>query len=386
MAAQWRPTPPRLEPGECRIAGNKTCELCWAGRIEYPMELELKRVALQAFWTRNRLPGQAPPIWPAESGRYYRGLSKRRALKRGQHLVLCLVEQSGYGLKPIPVHSCRIEPPEHTRIFQAAQASPALNGLTETLRFVILRDKVLILNLERVDAHTVRAARKLCKALPRLEAAYVARGKQDSHFYLDTDGLRKLFGSGKLGAEVCGRRFSYPPDAFAQVQSGMLEPLVQSVDACLTGQGSLVDLYCGWGVLGLSCRARPVLGIEVNRPSLQAARENARRHKTPSHWICAPIEAEELGSLIPYREDFEVILDPPRGGCPAQVQMALAALKPRRVAHVFCDIEQIPTAVKLWNKSGYDVSHAAALDMFAGIPQLEMVLGLQRRPAHRRRG
>ena len=69
-----------------------------------------------------------------------------------------------------------------------------------------------------------------------------------------------------------------------------------------------------------------------------------------------------------------VLLDPPRQGPQPGVISALSRRRPGKVLHVFCSVDQIPAALKEWQRSGYQVRRIVPLDMFPGSINLEVLV------------
>jgi tRNA/tmRNA/rRNA uracil-C5-methylase (TrmA/RlmC/RlmD family) len=68
-----------------------------------------------------------------------------------------------------------------------------------------------------------------------------------------------------------------------------------------------------------------------------------------------------------------LLLDPPRQGTGPGLIRALAARKPRRVAHWFCDMDAMPAEIERWRRHGYMVAKVTPLDMFPGTDNLEVL-------------
>ena len=90
-----------------------------------------------------------------------------------------------------------------------------------------------------------------------------------------------LFGKDTIEDELCGLRFSISPLSFYQVNPKATELLYGKAAefAALTGNETVLDLYCGAGTIGLSMahRAKAVIGVEVVPQAVENARENALR-------------------------------------------------------------------------------------------------------------
>ncbi len=95
------------------------------------------------------------------------------------------------------------------------------------------------------------------------------------------------------------------------------------------------------------------------------------------HFRAAAIDRDSLAAALPPplppgMED--VILDPPRRGADRAVIASIARRRPGRVLHLFCAADEVPGALGHWRQCGYFVRRVVPLDMFAGTPQLEILV------------
>ena len=96
------------------------------------------------------------------------------------------------------------------------------------------------------------------------------------------DRYRTLWGSDRLEDTLCGKTFRLSVPSFYQVNRVQAERLyAKAIEfAGLTGQETVLDLYCGAGTitLALSDHAKKVLGAEIVPEAIDDARENAARN------------------------------------------------------------------------------------------------------------
>lgn len=96
------------------------------------------------------------------------------------------------------------------------------------------------------------------------------------------DRYRTLWGSDRLEDMLCGKTFRLSVPSFYQVNRAQAERLyAKAIEfADLTGQETVLDLYCGAGTitLALSDHAKKVLGAEIVPEAIDDARGNAARN------------------------------------------------------------------------------------------------------------
>jgi tRNA/tmRNA/rRNA uracil-C5-methylase (TrmA/RlmC/RlmD family) len=174
----------------------------------------------------------------------------------------------------------------------------------------------------------------------------------------------------------------------------MVEPLLASARQLLQPRAGdrLLDLYCGYGLFShdLSDTCAEVVGVDVDRGSIQAARDQLR-HSDPAGTVtfsCRDITPQALDRALPRSAPEAgrelVILDPPRQGTTPGVVPHVAARRPDAVLHIFCGIEVIPGALADWETGGYVAAGCIPLDMFPGTPNLETLVLLHRSSSGKR--
>lgn len=189
---------------------------------------------------------------------------------------------------------------------------------------------------------------------------------------------RTLWGQDFLLDTLCGLTFKLSVPSFYQVNREQAEVLYDKAleFAGLTGQETVLDLYCGTGTitLCLARRAKRVIGAEIVPPAIADARENARRNGIENvEFFCGDAAAvaaklEEDG----LRPDV-ITVDPPRKGLSPEVIASVTAMGPARVVYVSCDPATLGRDVKIFQELGYQAVRACAVDMFPGTRHVETV-------------
>jgi tRNA/tmRNA/rRNA uracil-C5-methylase (TrmA/RlmC/RlmD family) len=387
-----------LEPGECRASDGRRCTLCCANALDYGPEIAIKEAALQKYWLHHFPAIPRKPLLASPRGRGYRTVSKRKAFATRNGLRLGFV---GPADSPppggLPVVRCAIEPSGHAGVYahlQEALLKPRSESVAEVLTYVIIkgnyREQSLLFNIRKTSPAVVKNLNALSKsvtrAFPAITGVFVFEGQDDGRYYLEArehraaQAFRKIYGNRELILKVSGRNFLYPPLSFSQVNESILDLFVGEARSLLNLQqrGALYDLYCGYGLFALSLAgsARTVVGVDLAHGSVAAATANAERQKvTNARFIRSAITAGTAGTIMRRsRREDAVLLDPPRGGTAEGVIEGIAAQKPGRILHIFCNSDILPAEIGRWASSGYRAEIAAPFDMFPGTSSVETLV------------
>ena len=192
-----------------------------------------------------------------------------------------------------------------------------------------------------------------------------------------------------LTEETQAGLLTVPTDGFFQVNPGVADALVSQVRewvrtaAAESGAGTLLDLYCGVGVFGLTAAKdgmSAIVGIESGRNAVTAARRNARANGvTGAKFYCetAAVAAAKNFHCTDFG-DVIAVVDPPRAGMETAAVKALAKAGPRTVVYVSCDPATLSRDLAVFTANGYVLRKARMFDMFPRTVHFETVCLLSR--------
>ncbi len=380
----------------CRTAQGTRCPLCAAGEVPYDTEVRLKAQTLTEWWLAT-LPGvPLAPLIHSPQPRQYRTVSKRKAFRRGRRLMLGLIDPDAEsGDHAVEVLRCAIEPSSHAALYEDVDrwlGTPAAGPFLEALQYVVIkgddRERMVILTVRTINAGVVRAANALSKTLTAsdqtVRGIFLYEDASEGRYYMGTTAsgapgkLQRVFGSTTLSHVTAGKRFVYPVQSFSQVNQSMLDPMVERIGGLLhlPVAGTLYDLYCGYGLFGISFAgsAKRVIGADIAPAAIEAAGRIATHLKiTNARFTRSDLNETSLVSLMQRAGPSDVaILDPPRNGTAPGVIEVIAGRRCHRVVHLFCNIEVMPEEVQRWKKAGYTIVEAVPMDMFPGTATVEI--------------
>ena len=391
--------PPVFSPPlTCRTHSSRLCTLCHASRVSYDDEFRARNAALQEYWRALKEPCPLEPLVPSARGRHYRTVSKRKVFRSRGEVRLGLIDPVALAPRHIAdVDHCMIEPEFHGAVYAhlgGALLRPSAERIGALLRYVVIkgnyRQGIVILSLENTGGAGTGEINALSKALtracPEVRGVLLYEGAGSGRYYLGTSDpdsratARRVYGQSEIRQRFGGKEFFFPALSFSQVNASLVDALIEEATrmAAPGAHSVLYDLYCGYGVftLTLGAASARALGIDRARESIDAASANAKRQGAGNvRFVRAALSGEGLSAVLPQlRTQDAVLLDPPRGGTAAGVIECIAARRPGRVVHLFCNIERMSEEIARWKRCSYRPSRAVPFDMFPGTDDTEMMI------------
>ncbi len=379
------PSPERQKP-ECPVYGR--CGGCEFQHLSYPEELWAKRQRVQDALTR--LGGLSVPveeILGAKNPLHYRNKSQYPV---GADGTIGFYRARSHQV--IPVERCLIQSPRSDATAQAVGAwmkryrIPAYDEKTGKglIRHVYVRVNregqslcCLLVNGRQVprEAELVAYVRA---AAPETVGVVLGTNTSRSNVILG-DRYRTIWGEPYLYDRLCGLSFRLSVPSFYQVNRDQAEVLYGKAleFAGLSGEETVLDLYCGIGTITLymAGHAKRVIGAEIVPEAIRDARENARRSGIENaEFFCgdaADVAARLEGEGL--RPDV-VTVDPPRKGLRPEVIASVAGMGPKRVVYVSCDPATLGRDARVFTDLGYQAERAVAVDLFPGTRHVETVV------------
>jgi len=195
--------------------------------------------------------------------------------------------------------------------------------------------------------------------------------------------FRTLWGEDYLTDALMGLSFRLSPRSFFQVNPPQAERLYKHAYtyANLTGNETVLDLYCGTGTITLVMArgAKHAIGAEIVSSAVYDARENAKVNNIENaEFILADVAdaAKELHSRG-LRPDV-VVVDPPRKGLTPDVITQIVEMSPKHIVYISCDPATLARDLKLLNEKGYQTKEVTPTDMFPRCAHVECVAVVHR--------
>ena len=386
------PSPVRQEP-DCPYSGR--CGGCQYRHMSYEEELAAKGQRVRDALERvGGVHLELPPVLGAESPLRYRNKVQFPVAPGRRGPAVGYYRPRSHDV--LDTEDCLLQPEADTALRLAFKGwmedfqIPAYDECTGRglIRHLYIRTNragealcCVVANGKELP-HTGELSGALRAAVPKLAGLVLNVNLRDTNVILGPD-YHTLWGRDFLEETLCGMTFRLSVPSFFQINRDQTERLYQLAleFAGLTGEETVLDLYCGIGTitLCLAKRAGRVIGAEIVPAAIRDAKENAaRNHIENAEFFCgdaaetaARLEAEGL------RPDV-ITVDPPRKGLAPEVIGSIAAMGPERVVYVSCDPATLGRDVKRFGELGYRAVRACAVDMFPATRHVESVMLLER--------
>lgn len=190
---------------------------------------------------------------------------------------------------------------------------------------------------------------------------------------------KTLYGHGKIVDYIDDLKFNISPLSFFQVNSIQTETLYNKAleYTGLQGDEIVFDLYSGLGSISLflAKKAKKVYGIEVIKPAIEDAKENAKLNRIKN----VEFHSGKVEEVFPklYKQGIKadvVVVDPPRKGCDQKVLDTIVEMNPKKVVYVSCNPATLARDLKYLGENGYKTLEIQPVDMFPHTVHVETVV------------
>ena len=386
------PSPERLNV-DCPLAGR--CGGCQYRHMSYPEELRAKRQRIQDALTRvGGVPLELPPVLGAEEPQRYRNKVQFPIACEKNGLAIGYYRARSHDV--LDVADCLLQPELVTilrRAFKDWMEHYNIPAYHEKKRSGLIRHLYVrtnhqgealccvVLNGTELP-HTPELINCLRQAVPTLAGIVLNYNTADTNVILGPS-YHTVWGRDYLEETLCGLLFRLSVPSFFQINRAQTERLygLALEFAGLTGQETVLDLYCGIGTISLALaqRAGQVIGAEIVPQAIQDAQANARRNRvTNARFLCGDA-GEAAAQLAAQGIRPQVIcVDPPRKGLTPSVPETLASMAPERIVYVSCDPATLARDIKRFSLQGYQAVQAQGVDLFPRTAHVETIVLLQR--------
>lgn len=381
-------SPDRI-PSVCPV--SEKCGGCCFSQISYDAELRIKREqVVDNFKRLSKLDTEIKPIIPSPENERYRNKAQYPVGGNAQFAEIGFYAPMTHRI--IDCADCRLQPQDFTRIINIFREwineykIPVYNEQSHTgmLRHIYIRKgfvsqeiMVCAVTANRNLPHTDVLCERLTAALPDIKSILLNINADKTNVVLGKECIT-LFGKETITDQLCGLTFEISPLSFYQVNHNAAEILYQKTKeyADLSGNETLIDLYCGTGTIGLTMahHVKQLIGVEIIPQAIENAKHNAALNGMDNaRFLCADaVEAAGILCNEGIQSDV-VILDPPRKGCDKALLETVKKMSPARIVYVSCDSATLARDCAILSELGYQTQEVTPVDMFPRTGNVECV-------------
>lgn len=387
------PSPSRTE-SDCPVSSK--CGGCSFRNMTYAEELKYKKSRVEDAVKRiAHLDIPVKDIIGADKTEHYRNKAQYPVSIENGKLTAGFYAYKSHRI--IPCENCSLQPAEFKDILKAFSVWTESSGVTSydektgkgLLRHIYLRKAVgtgEIMACAVINGDSLPDSEMLINELtkfPAVKSICVNINKENSNVVLGEKTVT-LCGADTIKDTLLGKTFEISPNSFYQVNHDQCERLYSKAGeyAALTGDETVVDLYCGAGTIGLtlSDKAKKIFGIEIVPQAVENADKNAALNGVTNaeYFLGDAFDGARELEKMEITPDV-VILDPPRKGCQKEVLQTVANMNPKRIVYVSCDSATLARDLEILNGLNYTAKEITPVDMFPRTPHVEAVAKIIKR-------
>ncbi len=369
-------TAPSKDRSDPPCTGEKQCTGATWSHIAYPAQLRYKQDIL--LDTLARIGGMSPsrplPILPSPRTDHYRLRTQFNVRTKDGRQRIGFFRQGSYDL---------------IEVEDAFLIDPLINKTLKAVRLLVQRlpplKEIHINATPSGEVHLLLFSEQ--GMLPSMESFFADLRKAVPEVIGITGFANRkkacALGSSRLTLDIEGLKLHATEGNFYQVNWGQNRNMVSTVMdfAALTGNETVLDLYCGIGnfALPLAKKARAVVGIESGYSAIDDAIANAALNGIRNVEFIADDMQKGLKTLLQRKMRADVIvLDPPRGGATLKTLERVLAFVPRKIVYVSCNPSTLARDLKFFHLFGFRLDRLQPVDMFPYTYHIECVAEMAR--------
>ena len=388
------PSPDRID---CPCPVNMKCGGCSFGHISYESEAKIKENHIKECFRRiGGIEPEFEPIIKADKIYSYRNKAQFPVKINGEEIKIGFFAKHSHRVVDCP--GCLLQPNEFEIILSAFTDYIRNFGISSydeeshkgLLRHIYIRKGTAsgeIMVCPVINGNSLPAEGTLVKMLtdacPNIKSVIINTNTDNTNVILGKK-CRTVYGREYITDILCGLKFRLSPLSFYQVNRDQAEKLYRKAAdyAQLTGNETLLDLYCGTGTIGLTMadKVKALIGVEIVEQAIEDAKINARENGVSNaRFICSDAaQAAETLAAEGIHPDV-IIIDPPRKGCAPALINTVAQMNPERIVYVSCDPATLARDCKLFDEQGYKAVKATPADLFPRTGHVETVVLMTRK-------
>ena len=224
---------------------------------------------------------------------------------------------------------------------------------------------------------------KIMSKYDEIKSISISVNKKKSNVIMG-DEIKLIYGDMYIEDKIGDVKFQISPMSFYQINPKQTRKLYDKVAefADLSGNETVLDLYCGIGTIGLyaASKASKLIGIEIIHDAIEDAKINQRLNNVENAYFYTG-KAEEILPML-YKQGVNkadvIIVDPPRKGCDENALSTICDISPTKIVYVSCNPATLARDVKFLTENGFKLEKVQPVDMFPNTVHVETVVLMSR--------
>lgn len=191
--------------------------------------------------------------------------------------------------------------------------------------------------------------------------------------------IKEVIGRKYITEKLLGLYFRIYPYSFFQTNPLQAEKAFKLMKSLISEGKRALDLYSGVGTIGLIMADiyDEIIGIEVNKEAVSAAKENAGINGIGNiNFIQGSVE-DKIGSFAT-RDIDTIFIDPPRAGIHRKVLAGIMRILPRKIVYLSCNPQTQVNDIRYLARK-YDIEYVQPIDFFPHTPHIENLVILTKK-------
>lgn len=371
----------RVEDVDCNT--YKRCGGCNLRHMNYQKTLELKRDIVQNLVNKNLkidlqvkdTIGMENPFNYRNKAQYPVGLNKQ-----GKPIIGVFANRTH---EVIETNGCMIQNKQSEKIAKYICEFVDKNNISvyneETrkglLRHIVIKVGtktneimcILVLNGKEIN-NEQKLIKELVSNFPNIKTIVKNINTKNTNVILGKENIT-IYGDGYIYDKLGNYTFKISPLSFYQINPLQTEKLYNLAleKAELTGNETLLDLYCGIGTIGIfmANKAKAVYGIEIVEDAIKDAKENCKINNISNAKYYAGDTEKLLADLIEKEKIIPdvIVVDPPRKGLDKTTIENIKKINPKKVIYISCNPATLVRDL-IYLIENYEVQEIQPVDMF----------------------
>lgn len=180
-----------------------------------------------------------------------------------------------------------------------------------------------------------------------------------------------IYGEDSFIERIGGYLFKVNLNSFFQINLDILNEVFNIIKK--ENFGTVVDLYCGVGTLGMAVKKNKLYGIEIIPEAVKDAIKNAKINNQNNLYMLG-----DSSNIKEIKDDIDtIIIDPPRSGLNKETLDNMLNIKPNNLIYMSCNPLTLARDLNVI-KNSYEVNDFYILNMFPRTKHIECLVMLKK--------